>query len=150
MGAPLDAPDDGGRDGVPGAYAWPILDPGLSDGWRLACHVATWVTWALFFVDYVVRIVLSTQRWRFVRTHVFDLLVVLLPLFRPLGLLRLVAALSVLDRYAGTTLRGRVAVYIATRGVAGDLRGRAGRAPGRAVGRGRQHHASSTTPSGGR
>ena len=95
------------------SYAWPILDPGLSDQWVLVCHVATWITWGLFFVDYVVRVVLSTQRWRFVRTHVFDLLVVLLPLFRPLGLLRLVAALSVLDRYVGTTLRGRVAIYIA-------------------------------------
>jgi len=38
---------------------------------------------------------------------------VALPLLRPLRLLRLVTLLSVLNRYAGGSLRGRVAVYVA-------------------------------------
>jgi voltage-gated potassium channel len=38
---------------------------------------------------------------------------VALPLLRPLRLLRLVVLLSVLNRYAGGSLRGRVAVYVA-------------------------------------
>lgn len=95
------------------AYAWPILDPGLSAGWADACRVVTWAAWAVFALDYVVRLALSRDRAGFVRGNVFDLLVVVLPVLRPLRLLRLVSLLSVLNRYAGSSLRGRVAVYVA-------------------------------------
>jgi voltage-gated potassium channel len=43
---------------------------------------------------------------------VLDLLVVVLPILRPLRLLRLVKLLSVLNRRAGSSLRGRVIVYV--------------------------------------
>ncbi len=92
------------------AYAVPILrpdvDPSLPD-------LIVTLTWAAFGVDYIVRLVLSGARWRFVRQHPLDLLVIALPILRPLRLLRLVALLSVLNRYAsGGALRGRVVVYI--------------------------------------
>jgi len=96
-----------------GAYAWPILEPDLAGGWATACRVVTWGAWAMFAVDYVVRLGLSHDRWTFVRSNVFDLLVVALPVLRPLRLLRLVTLLSVLNRYAGSSLRGRVAIYVA-------------------------------------
>lgn len=95
------------------AYAWPILDPDLAEGWALACRVVTWVAWAMFALDYVVRLALSVDRAAFVRANVLDLLVVALPVLRPLRLLRLVTLLSVLNRHAGSSLRGRVAVYVA-------------------------------------
>ncbi len=41
-----------------------------------------------------------------------DLAVVLLPLLRPLRLLRLITLLAVLNRKAGGSLRGRVSVYV--------------------------------------
>lgn len=94
------------------AYAWPVLDPDLAEGWMLACRVVTWVAWAAFVVDYLVRLRLSEDRRRYVLTHVFDLAVVVLPVLRPLRLLRLVTLLSVLNRYAGSSLRGRVALYV--------------------------------------
>lgn len=95
------------------AYAWPILQPGLDDGWRAGLELVTWAAWALFVVDYAVRLALSVERWPFVRGHLLDLAVVVLPLLRPLRLLRLLTLLSVLSRYAGTALRGRVLTYVA-------------------------------------
>lgn len=95
------------------AYAWPILDPDLNTPWPTIAAVVTWGTWVLFAVDYLVRLALSVQRGRFVRSNLLDLAVIALPLLRPLRLLRLVTVLSVLNRYAGGSLRGRVAVYVA-------------------------------------
>lgn len=94
------------------AYAWPILDPHLAEPWPTACSAVTWAAWAGFAVDYVARLLLSSARWRFVWTHPLDLAVVVLPVLRPLRLLRLVALLGVLNRRAGGSLRGRVAVYV--------------------------------------
>ncbi|MEJ5915389.1 potassium channel family protein [Pseudokineococcus sp. 1T1Z-3] len=95
------------------AYAVPILDTALSPTLASALTAAGWVVWGVFLVDYVVRLTLAERRWRFVRTHLLDLAVVALPLLRPLRLLRLVTLLVVLNRHAASSLRGRVAVYIA-------------------------------------
>lgn len=94
------------------AYALPILNVDLSASGRAACHYVRLGAWVLFAVDYVARLALSRNRLRFVRKNLLDLAVVALPLLRPLRLLRLVKLLSVLNRYAGASLRGRVAVYV--------------------------------------
>lgn len=96
-----------------GAYAWPILDPGLDQSFVDLCFAITWTTWLLFAVDYLTRLTLSVDRSQFIRRNVLDLAVVILPILRPLRLLRLVTAMSVLNRHAGNSLRGRVAVYVA-------------------------------------
>ncbi len=94
------------------AYAAPILSPDLVDPLAALCQLVTWAAWALFVVDYFARVALSRDRASFIRGNVLDLAVVALPLLRPLRLLRLVALRSVLNRYAGGSLRGRVAVYV--------------------------------------
>lgn len=94
------------------AYAWPILVPDLPADTRDVLRTAAWAAWALFVVDYVVRLGLAPDRGRFVVHNIFDLLVVVLPLLRPLRLLRLVTLLHVLNRHAGRSLRGRVVVYV--------------------------------------
>jgi voltage-gated potassium channel len=94
------------------AYAWPILDPDLPAGTAKLCGQVVVVTWVLFVIDYLVRLFISRQRWRFIYRNVGDLLVVALPVLRPLRLLRLLTLLSVLNRYAGDSLRGRVGVYV--------------------------------------
>ena len=94
------------------AYAWRVLDPNLSTGWRQLCDFILWVTWALFAIDYLARFMLAGDRSRFFVRHVHDLAVVALPLLRPLRLLRLVALLGVLNQLAGRSLRGRVATYV--------------------------------------
>ena len=95
------------------AYAWPILDPGIGRRWRSVLQALTWFAWACFVLDYAVRLLLSRSRRTFVKKNLFDLGIVVLPILRPLRLLRLVTLLSVLNRQAGGSLRGRVAVYVA-------------------------------------
>jgi voltage-gated potassium channel len=94
-------------------YAWPILDDGLSHPWARACAVVTWAVWAVFAVDYVVRLVTAGDRPRWFVRHLLDLAVIALPILRPLRLLRLVTLLRVLNRSASDSLRGRVAIYVA-------------------------------------
>jgi voltage-gated potassium channel len=96
-----------------GAYAWPILDRELPAGAMLACAAITWVAWAAFGIDYVARVVLAADRRRYILRHLHDLAVILLPLLRPLRLLRLVTVIGALNRRAGSSLRGRVVVYVA-------------------------------------
>lgn len=93
-------------------YTWPILAPDLPTRWRTACESVTWLAWALFALDYCVRLALTQQRFRFVRRNIFDLAVIALPVLRPLRLLRLVALVRILNRQTSVALRGRVAVYV--------------------------------------
>lgn len=95
-----------------GAYAWPILDPGMVGWWARTCEVVGWAVWALFVVDYVVRMAVARDRLGWVLRHPFDLVVLVLPMVRPLRVLRLVTLLRVLNRTAAGNLRGRVAIYV--------------------------------------
>lgn len=94
------------------AYALPILRPQLPRGVLDVCRLLTLITWGIFILDFVVRVVLADQRLRYVLRHWYDALVVLLPLLRPLQLLRLIPLLMVINRRAQTRLRGRVVVYV--------------------------------------
>ena len=95
------------------AYAVPVLDPTLPT-WLLGlCRWLSWITWGVFVVDLVVRMALADERKRYLVRHWYDLLVVVLPLLRPLRLFRLIPLLSVLNRRAHTGLQGRVAIYVA-------------------------------------
>jgi voltage-gated potassium channel len=95
------------------AYAWPILNTDLPRWAVTTAAVTTGVAWLAFAVDYAVRVWLAEQRWRFVVRHPVDLAVVVLPVLRPLRLLRVVALVSVVNRHAGSSLRGRVVTYAA-------------------------------------
>jgi voltage-gated potassium channel len=95
------------------AYALPILNPDLPSRLLRLCNWLSWVTWGLFVVDLIVRLVLADQRLRYLVRHWYDVLVVVLPLLRPLWLLRLIPMLMVLNRRAQTRLHGRVAIYVA-------------------------------------
>lgn len=95
------------------AYAVPILDPDLPSWVLDLCRWLSWITWGLFAIDLVVRLSLADERLRYLARHWYDVLVIVLPLLRPLRLLRLIPLLSVLNRRAQTRLRGRVAIYVA-------------------------------------
>ncbi|AOZ73431.1 hypothetical protein BK816_02570 [Boudabousia tangfeifanii] len=93
------------------AYAWSVLDTSLSP---LEEQILFWTQialWALFVIDYLVRLALCPEPWTFVKRNWFDLLVISLPMFRPLRLLQLLAVLRVFDRHAGNAMRGKVATY---------------------------------------
>jgi voltage-gated potassium channel len=95
------------------AYAVPILAPDLPSWLLDLCRWLSWITWGIFVVDLVVRLALAEERLRYLGRRWYDLLVIVLPLLRPLRLLRLMPLLSVLNRRAQTGLRGRVAIYVA-------------------------------------
>lgn len=76
----------------------PILATGLPESAKLAIRIANLGIWLFFTVDYVVRLRLSPDKKLFVRTHVIDLLVVVVPFFRPLRLLRLLSVASRVGR----------------------------------------------------
>ncbi len=94
------------------SYSLEVLVPGLSSGTRAVLRVVDLATWGMFVVDYVGRVVLAPARPRFVLHHLPDLLVVVLPLLRPLRLLRLLVLLRFINRGAIRTLQGRVATYV--------------------------------------
>ena len=77
------------------------------------CRWLSWITWGIFAIDLVVRLSLADDRLRYLARHWYDVLVIALPLLRPLRLLRLIPLIAVLNRRAQTKLRGRVAIYVA-------------------------------------
>jgi voltage-gated potassium channel len=94
------------------AYAAPILDPGLEPDLVELCDLVVWLTWAVLALELVVRFVAAPDKWRFVRRHPLDIASCILPVLRPLRLLRLLTLLNVLNRYAGSSFRGRVGIYL--------------------------------------
>jgi voltage-gated potassium channel len=56
--------------------------------------------------------VLARNRWRFVRTHLLDLVILALPMLRQLRALRLITVVSVLNRQLRDDARGRVVFYV--------------------------------------
>lgn len=77
-----------------------------------ALRVFTAAVWVAFVLDYLIRVGLARDRRRFVRRHVFDAVVIALPLLRPLRALRILAILGFLNRQTGAAFRGRVIGYV--------------------------------------
>lgn len=94
------------------AYAVPIVWPDSPAAARVACSVVIVGTWVIFAADYVTRAALAPNRWSFVGRNLPDLAAIVLPVIRPLRLLRLVMLLSILNRTGQHTLRGRVVLYV--------------------------------------
>ena len=93
-----------------GAYAWEVLT-NAQGGTKNAAELVIDAVWALFGVDYLVRLTLAPSRGRWFLRHLPDLAIIVLPFLRPLRLLRLVTLVSIMQRSAGTALRGRITLY---------------------------------------
>jgi voltage-gated potassium channel len=94
------------------AYAVPIVNSSASRSLTRACAAAEWVVWGAFAVDYLVRLWLTDDRKRFLRTHWLDLCAVALPLLQPLRLLRLVSTLMLVGRRARMASQIRLTTYV--------------------------------------
>ncbi|WP_425836985.1 potassium channel family protein [Microbacterium sp. PA5] len=97
------------------AYAWQVIG-NLTGTANTIAETILWFTWGLFLIDYIANLILvpHNKRWRWFYTHLLDLAIVILPMLRPLRILRLVTLLSVLERTAGNAIRGRIVMYVST------------------------------------
>nr|WP_280827557.1 potassium channel family protein [Mycobacterium sp. OTB74] len=93
-----------------GAYSIEVLVQPQGRAAR-ALDLVTFATWAVFAVDYVARLYLAPNRRRWFFRHLVDLAVVLLPLLRPLRLIRLVVLVGALQKAVGNAMRGKVVIY---------------------------------------
>lgn len=97
------------------AYAWRVLGDMPASRDRVQ-EAIMWSAWALFAVDYIVSLVLARRRWRWFWAHLLDLFIVVLPMLRPLRLLRLLSLVRTFHQFAGSALRGRVLMYVTSYG----------------------------------
>ncbi|MCP3817084.1 potassium channel family protein [Streptomyces sp. A3M-1-3] len=93
-----------------GGYAVRVLAHG-APVWRDLALALVLLTWLMFAVDYAVRLGLSGQGARFVRTHWLDTVVVLLPLLRPLRMVKVYAAVQRRRGEPRLSLHVRVIAY---------------------------------------
>lgn len=91
-------------------YAWQVIAQPQGSA-LVATEIVLWVIWAVFAVDYAANLILAEDRRRWFWRHLLDLLVVVLPLLRPLRLLRLITVLAVFDRAEESLFRGRIVIY---------------------------------------
>ncbi|KHK98844.1 ion transporter [Microbacterium mangrovi] len=92
------------------AYATQILARERGSASAVA-EAVVWVTWGIFAIDYIVRLVITENRRRWFIHHLLDLAIVILPMLRPLRLMRFLTILAIIQRGAGSMVRGRVIVY---------------------------------------
>jgi voltage-gated potassium channel len=102
---------------------WPIADTSMSPETREVIDAIDYGIWAVFALEYSLKLFLVPRRWWFVRTHVFELMLVVFPMLRPLriaqsaraarllGLGRAVAAAGSGAKEARASLASRTATY---------------------------------------
>jgi voltage-gated potassium channel len=67
------------------------VSPATSD----ALDSIDYAVWAVFAIEYLVKLYLSPKRWKFFTRHLVDLLVIAVPVLRPLRALRLLRLLRI-------------------------------------------------------
>jgi voltage-gated potassium channel len=90
------------------AYAVPIIWPATDGIWAMAIIVTTWL---IFLIDYLARVAMTDDRWRYIGRHWRSLIVVALPLLRPLRLLSVITLLAVFHRRSSVNRRDKLATY---------------------------------------
>lgn len=93
-------------------FTWTTLGDSSATTTKIA-EVGLSLTWAAFIVDYVVRLYLTDNKKRWFWRHFHEFLLVVLPMFRPLQILRIVPMLFVLQRFSRQNRSVTVAIYTA-------------------------------------
>jgi voltage-gated potassium channel len=94
------------------AYAWPVIDSSLDRNLRGFLDIVSWTVWGAFVVDFLVRLALAERRRTYALHHWYDVAMILLPMLRPLRLLRLLAFMRVLNRSAVGSRAGQATTYV--------------------------------------
>lgn len=90
----------------------PMYQVDLPDTERTALRTANVVLWAVFGVDYLVRLALSANRTAYARAHIPDLLTLAVPVLRPLRVLRVVGLLGTASRRASIRALFATTAYV--------------------------------------
>ncbi|MFD4674623.1 potassium channel family protein [Lentzea sp. NPDC058450] len=93
------------------AYAWQVLDD--HGAMHFVLEVVLWLIWAVFAADFATRMTLAQNKLKFLRTHLFDLAAVVLPMVRQLRVLRLITVITLLNKKFQDKIRQRVSIYVA-------------------------------------
>jgi voltage-gated potassium channel len=99
---------------------WPLADPHLPARTQSGLNDADYGIWAAFAIEYVALVATAPQRRRYVLHHIPDLLMVVLPMLRPLRILRVVrasAAVVVTGRRSRQSFYSRAPLYAASTAV---------------------------------
>lgn len=96
------------------AYSLRILERNPSAALVAVLTTILVTVWVAFVVDYIVRIVLSPDKWFFVGHSKVDLLSVFIPIARPFRLLKYLGRLPLLGGNSGAAWRRRVIIIAAT------------------------------------
>ncbi|GAA1451763.1 potassium channel family protein [Nocardiopsis tropica] len=94
------------------AYAWPVIESDMGQGLEYRLQVLSWTVWAAFAIDFLVRIWLAENRLLYAARRWYDVVLVLLPMFRTLRLLRMLALIRMLNRSMAGALAGRIFLYV--------------------------------------
>lgn len=92
------------------AYSWRVI--GDTEGAaHLILTLVILATWALFIIDYLVRLWLAQNRAKWFRTHLGTLAIAVIPVFRLVLLLQALTRVPGMRPSAGTRLRTQIMVY---------------------------------------
>jgi voltage-gated potassium channel len=92
------------------AYSIEVIED-LPDSRSAVFDWVIWTTWILFIIDFIANLVLAERRMRWLLRNLHEVVILALPVLRPLRLLRLFALLRLMRSFAANALRGRVVTY---------------------------------------
>lgn len=92
------------------AYSWRVISD-ASGPYATFANALVYVAWAMFIVDYLVRLVLAQHRWLWFRTHIADLVITIIPVLRLVRLMRVFTELPGVHRTRAGAVRNRLTVY---------------------------------------
>jgi voltage-gated potassium channel len=69
-------------------FAFPIYWYPVNSSVKSFCLFVNYLTWAVFAIDYLIQIWLAPYKKRYIKTHIFELILIAVPFFRPLRALR--------------------------------------------------------------
>lgn len=93
------------------AYAVQVLWRHPNHSFSAAINVVVIATWICFAGDYGVRVALARRPVVYASRYWVDLVIIGLPMLRPLRVLRVLMLVRALNRRAAASLRGRVVLY---------------------------------------
>ncbi|MCB0918781.1 MAG: potassium channel family protein [Actinobacteria bacterium] len=98
-------------------FAAPIIWVDLPARVVAACNWTNITIWIIFVVDYVIRLSLARFSWGFIKKNFFDLLIIALPMLRPLRALRALSIVGLISKKTKGDQRLQTTFFVITTAV---------------------------------